>query len=168
MSCSSMEHIEQKLADRGLSLPSVPPPAGCYVTAVPVGNIIYTSGHLPLTEGKLLAEGSNGRIGERHLDAAIQASRIALLNALASIRSAAGSLDAVERVIKLTVYVASEPFFNGQHLVADGASFLLRELFGERGIHVRSAVGVGELPLGASLELELIVQFDPLYPLSKS
>ncbi|MDT9547223.1 MAG: RidA family protein [Chlorobium sp.] len=158
-----MEHIDQKLARRGLSLPAVPPPAGCYVTAVPVGNIIYTSGHLPFTEGKLLAEGSKGKVGDERLEAAIHAARIALLNALASIRSVAGSLDAVERVVKLTVYVASHPSFNGQHLVADGASVLLGELFDERGIHVRSAVGVAELPLGASLELELTVQYDPLY-----
>ncbi|MDP8306322.1 MAG: RidA family protein [Candidatus Chlorobium antarcticum] len=160
-----MAHIEQKLADIGLSLPALPPPAGQYVTAVSVGNIIYTSGHLPFSEGRLIAEGSRGRVGDESLEAAALAARIALLNALASIRSVAGSLDALERIVKLTLYVASEPSFNDQHLVADGASSLLNELFGEKGVHVRSAVGVAELPLGASLELELIVQYDPFYKL---
>jgi enamine deaminase RidA (YjgF/YER057c/UK114 family) len=122
------------------------------------GNYVYTSGQLPLFDGVLIEPGGKGKVNEDRKGDAVYASRIALLNALAAIKSVTGTLDSIERIVKMTLYVASELNFSSQHLVANGASTLLHEIFGEQGAHARSAVGVAELPLNASLELELIVQ----------
>ena len=154
-----MGSIEEKIMEKGFLLPPPATATALYVPALCTGNIVYTSGQLPFLEGKLVEPGGKGKVNNMNREDAVHASRIALLNALAAIKSVTGSLDAIEKIIKLTVYVASEPLFSNQHLIANGASLLLHELFGERGVHTRSAIGVAELPLDASLELELIIQY---------
>ena len=151
--------IEEKIIKAGFILPPFSAPAGLYCPAIQTGNLVYTSGQLPLRDGKLTEPGGKGKVNDAGLEEAANAAKIALLNALAAVKSVAGSLDNIERIIKLTLYVASDSMFSSQHLVANGASSLLQEIFGEKGVHTRSAVGVAELPLGASLELELIVQY---------
>jgi enamine deaminase RidA (YjgF/YER057c/UK114 family) len=150
--------IEERIIKAGFVLPQMPTVAGLYTAAIRTGNLVYTSGQLPILDGKLLEPGGKGKVNELRKDDAFFAAKIALLNALAAIKSVTGSLDCIEKIVKLTLYVASENFFSSQHLVANGASSLLHEIFDERGVHTRSALGVAELPLGASLELELIVQ----------
>ncbi len=156
-----MSVIEQNIIKAGFILPQLPTVAGLYSPAISSGNLVFTSGQLPLKDGKLIEPGGKGKVNEVRKDEAFHASRVALLNALAAIKSVTGTLDSIEKIVKLTLYVASETFFSSQHLVANGASSLLHEIFGERGVHARSAVGVTELPLNASLELELIVQYKP-------
>lgn len=149
--------IEQKIAELGLSLPDVAPPAGSYVPAVVNGNLVFTSGQLPLVDGKLMAEGHVGAEVSAE-DANRMAARCAL-NALAAIKSVIGNLDRVEQVIKVVGFVSSSPDFTAQPAVINGASDLLGQIFGEAGVHARSAVGVAVLPLNAPVEVELIVQF---------
>ncbi len=150
--------VEEKIITIGLLLPKLPATAGLYSPAMRSGSLVYTSGQLPLIDGKLIEPGGMGKVNEERKEEAFHASRVSLLNALAAIKSVTGTLDSIERIIKLTIYVASENNFSSQHLVANGASSLLHEIFGDHGNHARSAVGVAELPLNASLELELIVQ----------
>ncbi|ABB23822.1 RidA family protein [Pelodictyon luteolum] len=159
-----MESIEQNLADAGLVLPSPSTASPLYAPAILSGNLIYTSGQLPMVDGVLASRGGVGRVSAARLEDASLASRIALINALAAIRTVTGSLDAITQVVRLTLYVSSEPDFTGQHLVANAASTVLLDIFKERGRHVRSAVGVACLPLDASLELELIVAYNPSFP----
>ena len=151
-----MSEIEARLSRAGISLPETATPAGIYEPALRYGNLVYTSGQLPLIRGVLTEQGGKGKVNEINQAQAAIAARIAALNALAAIKNAVGSLDSIERILKLTVYVASESFFSNQHIVANGASAVLYEAFGENGKHVRSAVGVAELPMEASVELDLI------------
>jgi len=153
-----MVSIEEKIIKNGLTLPVLISVAGLYSPAIRTGNLVFTSGQLPLCDGKLVEPGGKGRVNEDNIENAVSASRIALLNALAAIKSVTATLDSIEKIVKLTLYVASENHFSSQHLIANGASSLLHEIFGENGAHARSAVGVVELPLNASVELELIVQ----------
>ncbi len=156
-----MSNIEQNIIKAGFILPETPAVAGLYSPAVSSGNLVYTSGQLPLKAGKLIEPGGKGKVNDLRKDDAFHASKIALLNALSAIKTVTGSLDNIEKIVKLTLYVSSETLFSSQHLVANGASSLLHEIFEGRGAHARSAVGVAELPLDASLELELIVQYQP-------
>ncbi|MEI6691808.1 MAG: RidA family protein [Chlorobium sp.] len=151
--------IEENIIKAGFILPQLPTAAGLYSPAVSSGNLVFTSGQLPLKEGKLFEPGGKGKVNELTKDDAVYASKIALLNALAAIKSVIGTLDNIEKIVKLTLYVSSENFFSNQHQVANGASSLLHDIFGDRGVHARSAVGVTELPLDASLEIELIAQY---------
>lgn len=151
-----MSHIEENMIRAGFLLPDSPVPAGLYLPAIVEGNMVYTSGQLPLCEGRLVQPGGEGSVGESNCAEAAKAAETALLNALAAIKCAAGSLDRIDRIVRLTVYVASDSGFSGQHFVANGASALLGKFFGEKGRHVRSAVGVASLPIGASVELELV------------
>ena len=151
-----------RLAELGLQLPPAPQPVASYVTAVRTGNLVFTSGQLPLVDGALPV---TGLVGERGGDvspaAAQDLARTAALNGLAVIDAAlreAGGLDAVVRVVKVTGFVASAPGFTGQPGVVNGASDLLVEVLGEAGRHARSAVGVAELPLGSPVEVELVVE----------
>lgn len=153
-----MSVIEENIIRAGHFLPQPAAPAGLYTPALRCGDLVFTSGQLPLSEGRLLEPGGRGKVNEINQEHAAKASRIALLNALSAIRSVCGSLDNIEQIVKMTLFVASESFFSNQHIVANGASSLLGELFGEKGKHTRSAVGVAELPFDASLELELIVR----------
>ncbi|MCW2547697.1 MAG: Endoribonuclease [Mycobacterium sp.] len=151
-----MSSPSQRLADLGLVLPAVTPPLAAYVPAVVHGGLVWSSGQLPMVEGKLLRAGLVGSEVEP-ADAA-ELARICALNALAAVASVAGpgGLDSIARIVKVVGFVASAPGFAGQPGVVDGASKLLAEVFGEAGRSARSAVGVAALPLGAPVEVELI------------
>ena len=145
-----------RLAALGLTLPSVAAPVAAYVPAVRTGGFVYTSGQLPTVDGKLPAVGKVG--AEVSAADAAGMARTCALNALAAAASAAGGLDAIGRIVKVTGFVASAPGFSGQPQVVNGASELLIEVFGQDGRHARSAVGVAELPLNAPVEVELIAE----------
>lgn len=155
-----MSQIESRLAELGLVLPDVAPPVAAYIPAVQHGDLVFTSGQLPFVAGALPA---TGKVGDGHgLVPAADAkeyARLAALNALAAIRAQIGSLDRVTRVVKVVGFVASDPSFTGQPGVINGASELLAEVFGDIGVHARSAVGVAVLPLDSPVEVELIVSF---------
>ena len=144
-----------RLGQLGIALPQVVAPLASYVPAVRTGNLVYTSGQLPIEGGKLARTGKVGA-GVSPEEAKALA-RICALNALAAVGSVVG-LDAVARVVKVVGFVASAPGFNGQPSVVNGASELLTDVFGDQGVHARSAVGVLELPLDAPVEVELIVE----------
>lgn len=153
--------VEARLAELGITLPEVAAPVAAYVPAVISGNLVFTSGQLPFVSGALPA---TGKVGDGHgLVPAADAkdyARIAILNALAAVKSVLGSLDRVTRIVKVTGFVASVPEFTGQPGVINGASELLGEVFGEAGAHARSAVGVPVLPLDSPVEIEIIVAFE--------
>ncbi|MCS6562096.1 MULTISPECIES: RidA family protein [Curtobacterium] len=148
--------VEDRLAELGLTLPPVAAPVAAYVPAVVTGQYVYTAGQLPFVDGALPVTGKVGASVDA--DTATAQARVAALNALAAVESVAGSLDRVARVVKVTVFVASEPSFTGQPGVANGASTLVGEVFGDAGVHARSAVGVAVLPLDAPVEVELVVE----------
>ncbi|QYI97242.1 RidA family protein [Curtobacterium flaccumfaciens pv. flaccumfaciens] len=148
--------VSDRLAELGLTIPAVAAPVAAYVPAVVTGQYVYTAGQLPFVDGALPVTGKVGASVDAET-AAAQA-RVAALNALAAVESVAGSLDRVARVVKVTVFVASEPSFTGQPGVANGASTLVGEVFGDAGVHARSAVGVAVLPLDAPVEVELVVE----------
>jgi enamine deaminase RidA (YjgF/YER057c/UK114 family) len=151
----SVASARARLEELGIQLPQVAKPLAAYVPAVRTGNLVYTAGQLPLQQGKLAAAGKVGLTVKPEQGHAL--ARICALNALAAVDALAG-IDAVQQVVKVVGFVASAPGFNGQPGVVNGASELLREVFGDRGIHARSAVGVSELPLDAPVEIELIVE----------
>ena len=136
-------------------MPEVAAPLASYVPAVRTGNLVYTSGQLPIEGGKLVGTGKVGGAISPEQGKAL--ARICALNALAAVGSLV-DIDAVTRVVKVVGFVASAPGFNGQPSVVNGASDLLAEVFGDNGAHARSAVGVSELPLNAPVEVELIVE----------
>jgi enamine deaminase RidA (YjgF/YER057c/UK114 family) len=144
-----------RLAQLGVVLPQVVAPLASYVPAVRTGNLVYTAGQLPLEDGKLAHTGKVGAEVDPEEGKAL--ARICVLNALAAVDALVG-IDAVSRVVKVVGFVASAPGFNGQPNVINGASDLLAEVFGDKGAHARSAVGVSELPLDAPVEVELIVE----------
>jgi enamine deaminase RidA (YjgF/YER057c/UK114 family) len=144
-----------RMAEAGIVLPDVPAPAAAYVPAVRSGAYVYVSGQLPFVEGKLPETGKVG--AEVGAEDAKAYARTCGLNALAAVEALVG-LDAVVRVVKLVGFVASAPGFGGQPTVINGASELMSEVFGEAGRHARSAIGVAELPLGAPVEVEMIVE----------
>jgi enamine deaminase RidA (YjgF/YER057c/UK114 family) len=148
--------VADNLRRLGLSLPAAPKPVGAYLPAVRTGNLIFTSGQLPLRDGKLIAAGKVPADVPAPL--AYEAARQAALNALAVIHEHAGGLDNVARVVRLNVFVASSPGFTDQAKVANGASELLVDLFGDAGRHTRCAIGAAELPLNAPVELDLVVE----------
>jgi enamine deaminase RidA (YjgF/YER057c/UK114 family) len=148
--------FEARIKELGLIIPEPPKPAGRFVPAVQVGNLIFVSGQIPAISGKLFAKGKLGR--DLSIEQGQEAARQALLNVLAAIRSTTGTLDTVKRIVKLNGWIASAEGFNSQPQVVDGASLLLEEIFGEAGKHARAAIGVAELPLGAPVELELIAE----------
>jgi enamine deaminase RidA (YjgF/YER057c/UK114 family) len=147
---------EERLDQLGLSVPEVAAPVAAYVPAVRSGNHVFTSGQLPMREGKLMATGKVG--GEVTQDEAVECARQCALNALAAIRAEVGELSNVKRVVKVVAFVASTPDFTAQPLVANGVSELLGDVFGDIGRHARSAVGVPVLPLDAPVEVELVVE----------
>ncbi len=144
-----------RLAELGLELPAIAAPLGAYVPAVRSGSHVYVSGQLPLADGKLSATGKVG--AEVSPEEAQRLAARCALNALAAIDALVG-LDAVVRVVKVTGFVASAAGFTGQPGVLNGASDLFGEVFGPAGRHARSAVGVAELPLGAPVEVEVVVE----------
>ncbi|WP_295122708.1 RidA family protein [uncultured Leifsonia sp.] len=156
-----MAAIEARLAELGIELPAVVPPVAAYTPAVVDAGRVYTSGQLPMVSGALLA---TGKVGDGHglvpAGDAKEYARICALNALAAVKSVIGSLDRVTRVVKVVGFVSSDPSFTGQPGVINGASEVLGEIFGNAGVHARSAVGVAVLPLDAPVEVELIVAFE--------
>lgn len=148
----------ERLAELGIELPPVAVPVAAYVPASLVGNQVWTSGQLPSVAGALVSVGKVG--GEVDPEQGAAAARLAALNALAAAAEAAGGIDRITRIVKVVVFVASTPGFTGQPAVANGASNLFGEIFGEAGAHVRSAVGVAVLPLDAPVEVELIVEVE--------
>jgi enamine deaminase RidA (YjgF/YER057c/UK114 family) len=154
--------VAARLAELGLTLPPVVPPVGAYVPAVRSGNLVFTSGQLPLVDGELRDIGKVGALVSP--EQAKEHARTCALNALAAVDALVG-LDAVTRVVKVVGFVASTPEFTGQPGVVNGASELLGEVFGGGdggpGQHARSAVGVAALPLDAPVEVELVVEVDP-------
>lgn len=146
----------QKLAELGLELPAVATPLAAYVPALQVGSQVWTSGQLPVKDGKALYVGKVGAevTAEQGAECAVQC----VLNALAAAAAIAGGIDNIKRIVKLVCFVSSDPSFSGQPVVANGASELLGKVFGESGAHVRSAFGVAVLPLNVPVELELVVE----------
>jgi enamine deaminase RidA (YjgF/YER057c/UK114 family) len=145
----------QRLSDLGLSLPAVAQPLAAYVPAVRFADLVYTAGQLPLVDGAVQTAGKVG--AEVSVDDAIRCAEIAALNGLAAVADLTGDLDVITRIVRVTVYVASAPGFTEQPRIANGASRLLGDIFGDAGRHARSAVGVAVLPLDAPVEVELVV-----------
>lgn len=152
-----MGHIDAKLAELGITLPAVAAPVAAYVPAMTSGNLLFTAGQLPFVDGTLLATGKVG--AEVSATKGAELARVCALNALAAAHSALGSLDKVTRVVKVNGFVASAPDFIGQPQVLNGASEVLAEIFGDKGLHARAAVGVAVLPLDSPVEVELILEF---------
>lgn len=150
---------ETRLDELGVTLPETPAPAGAYVPATRTGNLIFTAGQLPLVGGEL---NLRGKVGDTvSLDEAREAARLCALNALAAAATQTAGPAGISRIVKVTGFVASAPGFNGQPQVINGASEFLGEVFGEAGLHARSAVGVAELPMDAPVEVELVVEAAP-------
>jgi len=149
--------IDARLADLGISLPEAPRPVAAYVPSVRTGDLLFVSGQLPLRDGALVAEGPVPSATSP--EEATAAARQCVLNGLAVMRAALdGDLDRVRRVVRVGIFVCSDPGFTGQPAVGNGASELLMAVFGEAGRHARAAVGSVALPLGASVEVEFVVE----------
>lgn len=148
--------FEQRLREMGIALPEAPRPVAAYVPAVQAGDLLFTSGQIPLRGGEMAYKGKVGR--DLSEEDGYQAARLCALNCLAVARAALGSLDRVRRVVKVVGYVNSAPGFTAQPRVLNGASDLLQEVFGEAGRHARSAVGAPELPLDAAVEVEMVFE----------
>ncbi|MBY0620771.1 RidA family protein [Sphingomonas ursincola] len=150
--------IEQKLAELGVKLPQPAAPVASYVPAVEVGGLLYISGQLPFIDSKVVT----GRLGENvSLEQGEAAARACGIMLIAQMKAALGSLDRVERIVKLGAFISSTPEFTAQPKVANGASDLMVQVFGPAGQHARSAVGVPVLPLGAAVEIDAIVAVRP-------
>ena len=155
-----MSNIDARLAELGIDIPDLVPPVAAYTPAVIHGDLVFTSGQLPMVSGALPA---TGKVGEGHglipASDAKDYARICALNALAAVKSVLGDLNRVTRIVKVVGFVSSDPGFTGQPGVINGASEVLGEIFGDAGVHSRSAVGVAVLPLDAPVEVEIIVSF---------
>ncbi|MDC5699304.1 RidA family protein [Intrasporangium calvum] len=150
-----MSAVEDRLSELGLAVPEVVPPVAAYVPALRNGNLVFTSGQLPMKDGAMPATGKVGAAVDA--DAAKELAALCALNAIAAIKSVVGDLDKVTQVVKVVGFVASDPEFTGQPGVVNGASELLGKAFGDKGVHARSAVGVAALPLDAPVEVEVVV-----------
>lgn len=149
-------HPEDKLAELGLAVPEVAKPVAAYVPAIRTGNLVMTSGQIPVRAGVPIA---TGKVGDTvSVEAAVEAAQQCTLNAIAAVKAEIGDLALVKQVVKVVAFVASTPDFTGQPQVANGASELLGAVFGERGVHARSAVGVAVLPLDVPVEVEITVE----------
>ena len=153
-----MSAVEDRLAELGLTVPAVTPPVAAYVPAVRHGDLVFTSGQLPMVAGALAATGKVGD-GEGLVtpEQAKELAQTCALNAIAAVKALIGDLDQVTQVVKVVGFVASDPAFSGQPGVINGASELLGKAFGDAGVHARSAVGVAALPLDAPVEVEITV-----------
>lgn len=153
-----MSKIEEKLKEMGIELPPVSKPVASYVPALKIGNLVYTSGQLPMKDGKIVYSGEVGGIYSP-VEQGAEAAKLCTINALSAIKGVIGDLDNITQIVKVTGFVKSAKLFNDQPKVLNGASDFLKEVFGpEVGSHVRSALGVNQLPLNASVEVEFIVQ----------
>ncbi|GHF28557.1 MULTISPECIES: RidA family protein [Streptomyces] len=151
-----MSAVESRLAELGLTLPDVVPPLAAYQPAVRSGAYVYTAGQLPMVKGAIPLTGKVG--AEVSAEQAKELAGVCALNALAAVKSVIGDLDKLVRVVKVVGFVASAPDFTGQPGVLNGASELLGEVLGDKGVHARSAVGVAVLPLDAPVEVEIVVE----------
>jgi enamine deaminase RidA (YjgF/YER057c/UK114 family) len=151
-----MSQIEQRIINLGFLLPETAKPLAAYIPAVQSGNLVFTSGQLPMIAGSLAETGKVG--GSVSPERAKELATVCALNALAAVKTVIGDLDKIKRIVKVVGFVSSVPEFSGQPAVVNGASEFLGEVFGEKGIHARSAVGVAVLPLDAPVEIELIVE----------
>ena len=148
-----MSTASQRLSELGIALPDVPKPVASYVPCVRHGDMLILSGQIPSVKGEVQFVGQAGR--DQKLEAAQQAARLCAINAIAVGADAAGGVDNIAKVLKVVVYVASHEGFTDQHLVANGASELLKDVFGEAGRHARAAVGVATLPLNSTVEIDV-------------
>lgn len=148
--------IEEKINQLGFTLPAAPKPLASYEPAVKVGDLVFTAGQLPIKDGKLIFNGKLGK--DLNEEDGKKAAQICALNCLSVVKFEIGNLDNIDRIVKLTVFVNSAEGFINHPQVANGASDLIKEIFSENGKHVRSAVGVAELPLNAPVEIEMIVK----------
>jgi enamine deaminase RidA (YjgF/YER057c/UK114 family) len=153
-----VSETEVRIGQLGLNLPDIPVPLASYIPAKQSGNLIFTAGQLPMVNGALISTGHLGQDVE--IEEAKNAARICTLNALAAIKGVIGDLDRIKQVVRVVGYVASVPTFTQQPAIVNGASELLLEIFGEKGKHARSAVGMAVLPLNASVEIELTVEVE--------
>jgi len=153
---SDARHPEERLAALGLAVPAVAAPVAAYVPAVRSGSHVFTSGQLPMRDGELMATGKVG--AEVTGDEAVLLAQQCALNAIAAVKAEIGDLALVRRVVKVVCFVASTPDFTAQPKVANGVSELLGQVFGEAGVHARSAVGVPVLPLDSPVEVEIVVE----------
>lgn len=151
-------NVEEKIKILGFHLPPTPKPVAAYIPAIQADRLVFTSGQIPIVNGVLAFKGKLGQ--EISKEQGYEAARICALNALSAIKSVIGDLDNIEQIIKVVVFVASIEGFTEQPAVANGASEFLKEVFGSKGVHARSAVGVVELPLGAPVEVEMIVAIE--------
>jgi len=148
--------FEKKIKQMGINIPEVVKPLAAYIPALQVGNLVMTSGQVPISAGTLKYMGKVGK--DLSEDQGKEAAKLCALNCLSAIKSVIGNLDIITRVVKLIVFVNSAEGFTAQPKVANGASEFIGEIFGEAGKHVRSAVGVSELPLNSAVEIEMIVE----------
>ncbi len=148
--------IEEKIKELGYEFPEAPKPVAAYVPALKVDNLVFTAGQIPSIKGELKYKGKLGK--DIMIDEGRKAAETCALNCLAAIKGVTGSLEKIEQIVKLTVFVNSTESFVNQPQVANGASEMLQKIFGEKGKHARSAVGVNELPLDAAVEIEMIVK----------
>ncbi len=151
-----MTQVEAKLAEMNLELPAPPAPVANYVRCVRTGNLVFVSGHGPTRDGAYLFQGKVG--AERTVEEGYEAAKLVMLNCLSTLKQELGDLDRVTRVVKLLGMVNCTPDFGDHPRVINGASDLLVALYGERGRHARSAVGMGSLPGGITVEIEMIVE----------
>ena len=146
----------ERLVTLGLTLPQVAVPLASYIPAQRSGNMVYTSGQLPLVDGELIATGKVGADVDEAT--ALECARVCAMNALAAVVSVVGDIDRIVQVVKVVGFVASAPEFTGQPAIVNGTSDLLGEIFQDAGVHARSAVGVAALPKDAPVEVEMIVE----------
>lgn len=148
--------FEEKIKQLGITIPEPVKPLAAYIPAMQVGNLVMTSGQVPIYSGAVKYQGKVGR--DLSEEEGKEAAKLCAINCLSAVKSVIGNLDKIKRVLKLTVFIASAEGFTAQPKVANGASELIGEIFGEAGKHVRSAVGVSELPLNSAVEIEMIVE----------
>ena len=153
-----MGTVEKKLEQIGLKLPEISKPVAAYVPATQSGKLVFTAGQLPIVNGEIISKGLLGQ--DVSVLEANEAAKICTLNALAAIKGIIGNLDRIKQIVRVAGYVASVPTFTEQPAIVNGASELLLEIFGEKGKHARSAVGMAVLPLNASVEIELTVEVE--------
>jgi enamine deaminase RidA (YjgF/YER057c/UK114 family) len=153
-----LNNFNKKITDLNLILPEIPKPVAAYIPAKQAGKLVFTAGQLPMVNGELISKGLLGQDVE--IEEAKNAARFCTLNALAAIKGVIGDLDRIKQVVRVVGYVASVPTFTQQPAIVNGASELLLEIFGEKGKHARSAVGMAVLPLNASVEIELTVEVE--------
>ena len=150
--------IEEKIKELGIELPDAAAPAAMYVPVKKTGNLLFVSGQIPVLKGEMQFSGKAG--SEKSLEDAQASARLCAINIIAQAKAFLGDLDKVKSIVKITVFVASETGFDKQHLVANGASQVLFDVFGEAGRHTRSAVAVNQLPLNALTEVEAVIEIE--------